>query len=454
MNRAPVLISLCIGLVACGSGTPSETAVSSRSAAGASTDASTQPRDCGWVTRSDPNLLNILYPDSHATYWVAELPIPPGGEVWLDGRYPHSRYMSFNLYNPRLEPLDALADVEISPASGSQQPFALGAARYAEPRDYHVRVIAGLKPDTAAEREPNTLYSFQTLGEQKQASPLAIVIYRLYVEDQGYDITGGAGLPKISFKLPSGQILTGTEACSLLEKAPQLPAATALNNSNPPIETQPNTAAFKQLQWLKFFDLQGSQANRFNATPIGPPLAGALGQGAANSGGFASNVHNNYIYATGSQSLGEVVAIRALFPSAPHTQDGATVMGDGQLRYWSLCTNEANSQRYVDCVYDEQVTRTSGGQSIVLVSRPDERPANATSECGVTWLNWGPFTNTLLIYRHMLPRADFAHAIQRIPGPAGAHEQDSMGAYFPSGLHLSRLEFEQLGCPVNPDMIR
>lgn len=39
------------------------------------------PRDCFWAARSDANALNILYPDRYATYWVAALTIPPGGEV-------------------------------------------------------------------------------------------------------------------------------------------------------------------------------------------------------------------------------------------------------------------------------------------------------------------------------------------------------------------------------------
>lgn len=445
MNRLLILLTL-LGLAACGSAleTPAS-AVSSTAAT-----SSSKSRDCGWVARSDANLLNILYPDRYATYWVAVLPIPPGGEVLLDGQYPHARYASFNLYNPRLEPLDALADVEIVPNAGSTQPFALGALRNAAVRDYRVHVVAGVRPD---QRAANTLYSFQTLGPVTQGSPLAIAIYRVYVEDQGQDVSGGVGLPKISFKLANGQVLSGTDACTLLEQVPTLPAADTLNNLDPPIETQPNTAAFAKLQWLKFFDLQGSQANRFNATPLGPVLSGALGQSTANSGGFASNVHNNYIYATASQSLGEVAAIRLRVPTTPKTHDNVAVMGDGQLRYWSLCSNEANTQRYIDCLYDEQVTRDASDTAIILVSRNADRPANARPECGVTWLNWGPFSNSLLIYRHMLPRADFAQAIQRIPGPAGAHEQETMGSYFPSGQHMGKLDFERLGCPVNPDTL-
>ena len=140
-------------------------------------------------------------------------------------------------------------------------------------------------------------------------------------------------------------------------------------------------------------------------------------------------------------------------PTTPHTRNGEPRMGDGQLRYWSLCNNEANSQRYIDCLHDEQARRVSGERAIVLVSRAADRPANAIAECGVNWLNWGPFSNSLIIYRHMLPRGDFAQAIQRIPGPAGDHEREVMGEYYPYGTHLSKAAFEALGCPVDPDAI-
>lgn len=412
------------------------------------------PRDCVWLLRSDPNLLNILYPDRAATYWVAVLPIPPGGELWLEGRYPHARYASFNLYNPRLEPIDALADVEIAPQPGAVQPFAVGARRDAEARDYRVRVIAAVPPDDPAQREPNTLYSYVAAGEQRLPSPLAVAIYRVYVEDAGYDLSGGVGLPQVALPLPGGAVLRGSEACSALERLPTLPAAELLNGLDPAIETQPNLAALTELRWLKFFDLLSSQSHRLDAVPVlGPLLSGTLGQSTSNSGGFASNVHNSYMTASLSQTFGEVGVMLARMPSTPQTHAGALVMGDGQLRYWSLCSNEVNSQRYIDCLYDEQVQRVAGERAIILVSRAQDRPANAVAECGVNWLNWGPFTNSLLIYRHMLPRADFAEAIQNIPGPSGAHEREMLGAYYPYGRHYRKAEFEQLGCPVNPDAL-
>jgi hypothetical protein len=411
-------------------------------------------RDCIWLLRSDPNLLNVLYPDRAATYWVAVLPIPPGGELWLDGRYPHARYASFNLYNPRLEPIDALADIRIDPQPGATQPFAAGARRDGDARDYRVRVIAGVPPDDPARRQANTLYSYAVAGNSRVPSPVAVVIYRVYVPDDGYDLAGGAGLPQLGVPLPNGTVLRGSDACSALEPLPTLPAADVLNSLDPPVETQPNLSASTDLRWLKFIDLQSAQSHRFDAVPVlGSVVPQLLGQDEKSTGGFASNVDNSYIFATVSQTLGSMAVITARFPTAPRTHDGERVMGDGQLRYWSLCTNEANSQRYIDCLYDEQVTRVQGDRAIVLVSRAQERPANAVAECGVNWLNWGPFTSSLLIYRHMLPRADFAQAIQNIPGPAGMHEQEVMGDYYPNGTHLSKADFEALGCPVNPDAI-
>lgn len=440
-SRLPVL--WLVLLSACGGQTPPPASMAR------ATVQDEPARDCFWTLRSDAELANVLYPDRYATYWVAQFAIPPGAEVRLNGRYPRARYMSFNLYNPRLEPLDALADVEIAPQAGAN-PFAVGAPRETA-EGYELRVVPGLQPQDPAAREANTLYSFQSVGPQQLASPLAVLIYRVYVEDEGQDVSGAAGLPAVSLHLPGGQVLSGSEACTALESLPSAGAGVLLNGLDPPLDPTPSTAAFTHLQWLKFFDLQTAQANRFNATPLGPPLSGALGQSTNNAGGFASNVHNNYIYATLSQSLGSVGVIHGRAPTTPRTRDGRARMEGGELRYLSFCSNDANSQRFFDCVYDEQLLRSDSGRFVLAVSREADRPANATPECGVTWLNWGPLAQSLIIYRHMLPTADFAAAIQNIPGPAGLHEEQTMGEYFPYGQHLDRAGFEALGCPVQAE---
>src|SRR3954470_18610733 len=50
----------------------------------------------------------------------------------------------------------------------------------------------------------------------------------------------------------------------------------------------------------------------------------------------------------------------------------------------------------------------------------------------------------MMIYRNMLPRADFAQSIQRAKVD---HEVDTMGEYFPRSLYLAdKKAFEARGC--------
>lgn len=81
----------------------------------------------------------------------------------------------------------------------------------------------------------------------------------------------------------------------------------------------------------------------------------------------------------------------------------------------------------------------------IVVSTPAARPSDARAECGVTWPPWGPQTQGLLIYRHMLPDPSFVQAIQNVPQPGA--ELDTMGDYYPRGEYLADpREFKAKGC--------
>jgi hypothetical protein len=120
-------------------------------------------------------------------------------------------------------------------------------------------------------------------------------------------------------------------------------------------------------------------------------------------------------------------------------------MPGGQLRYFSLCQNESQSQRFIACATDDQTSVGRDGFMNYVVSTPSERPANARPKCGVTWIPWGPQAGGVLIYRHMLPNPSFAHAIQRVPEQG--KEKQVMGDYLPvSRYYAGRAAFEKLGC--------
>ena len=84
----------------------------------------------------------------------------------------------------------------------------------------------------------------------------------------------------------------------------------------------------------------------------------------------------------------------------------------------------------------------------VVVSRKEDRPANATERCGVAWIDWGDRGDgagdpdyAVLILRNMLPAAGFGQAVQRVRRPGT--EPDVMGDHFPATTYGNKAGFER-----------
>ena len=145
-----------------------------------------------------------------------------------------------------------------------------------------------------------------------------------------------------------------------------------------------------------------------------------------------------------SHDYGNVVAFRARLPTTPKTYDGEKTMGSGQLRFWSMCTGNLATEAY-DCRVDKDMPLDADGLYTVAVSTAADRPANATDDCGIAWLPWGPLIQAGVIMRNMLPDPSFPNSVQNAkPGT----EQQTLGAYYPVGTYYaSAQEFEQkVGC--------
>lgn len=151
-------------------------------------------------------------------------------------------------------------------------------------------------------------------------------------------------------------------------------------------------------------------------------------------GGLFSNVHNAYLFAVLSRDHGEMVVTRVKVPTFPDTRNGAKKMGRGQVRYFSMCENHGLTQRFIACRADDQTVIDKAGYATYVVSTPEQRPATATAECGVTWLPWGPISQGTLIFRHMLPDADFTQAVQFAEPD---NEAVTMGEYFPRSQYVT-----------------
>jgi hypothetical protein len=396
-------------------------------------------RSCAWQLQGTADETNIAYLDGAASYWMSVLPIPPGGHIEIDGQFPHARYTSLITYDAQTQAIDDIHDTQIKPDRGSSNPFRVDASRNAVHRSYTVQVVNQQVP--ASGPAQNTLYTENAAGSKSSKDEsLAIFQLRIYVTDLGDDIDGGVPLPSVSIVTSGGQTTT----------VPDCPDPTPDTGVNGTLAASGSGTAFPSLPvsappvWHKYTNLATHELNIYGAgTPI--PTAGTpTTDQDVGSGGFYENPDNNYIYAQMDQTLGQVLVLHAKAPTTPHTSDGEKRMGSGQLRYWSICTNNPQTTQFYGCTYDEQVPLDEHGYYTIVISTAAARPSNATLACGIAWLPAGALPRTELIMRNMLPSAGFKQAIQNVQV---GHEQQDMGVYYPAGAYYaSALDFERTGC--------
>lgn len=348
---------------------------------------------CAWAFKTDPSALNVAYPDTGATYWTTTYNLVAGDSLVLHGTYPDARYMSFITYTVAGNVVDAVTDRDIAPDAGSDNPFADPAAA---PGGTYTVEVAGTAPIGSAD---NTINPNGVLGS---------VIYRVYLGNG--DATGGVGLPQMSVKRTDGSVVPlptcgnpGTDA-NLVNLVNTFGPATDMPASTPPVFKRPTTVS-----------------------------------------GLYVNPDNGYVAAVAAHTPGQVLVVRGSAPTVPDTGSGGSPASATQLRYWSLCTNEYRKPYPVtDCVNDTAVPLAGDGTYTIVVSTPEDRPANATTADGVAWLNWGSTSqDILLLMRNMLPAADFHQSVFDVPAGQAA---TAMGPYQPLTTECSTAAFESAAC--------
>ncbi len=425
---------------------------------------------CDWPFVSDPDTANIAYPDKYAIYWVSAVSgALPGTRFRIEGQYPDVRYFSFNVYDAAARPTDGIADFRIDPNAGGRNPF-----RHAEDPTgegvgdaYTLIVETGAKPE---ERSHNTIYTGEISlpgGAGGVHNPQFLMIYRIYVPQDFRDPQGGVDLPTITQETADG----GTTLVPFSKCGPFTPdTGSALNDAimgadfPDGLAFAPYRLAPEDPKPTKFFGLPETGRNLANnllANPVGAELPQSrVTEG--NGGGFLSNVDNSYLTLFFRRDKGNLYVIKAKAPlwegdgrqetrgnngiSTGNTRptgrrgtDAQLRYQEAQLRYWSICTNHFETQRYVDCLADLDMQLDAAGYFTVVVSDAGNRPAGIDQVPGVNWLPWGgPYYNSLVIYRHMLPPDDvdkFPQAIQH----QGYHDGlEGMGEYLPQAAYCSR----------------
>jgi hypothetical protein len=382
------------------------------------------------ATRFDADTVNVLFPDQSAQYWSASYVALPGTRIRIDGIFPYARYTSWNVYDPILRPFAKLSDYQLTPDPGSSNPFLPGASRTTPPEQRHYTLFITFSPNDHP--GPNTIYVDPT------QHPAGVFTLRVYVPDAGRDITGGVGLPQVTWEPTTAIGLPPLASpCRLLEK-PSSSILTDLYAALPGPFGGPPFPGRNPPVWRKFVNICQSGGDLLLDNAIGDllPLASQNPCGAFGSGGFLSNIDNSYVYALMSRGFGPLVVFHGRAPTFANTYPHAASMPAGvQVRYWSFCQNDPVDQRYIACKRDDQIAVDRAGDYTIVMSQPSGWPAAASKRCRktVTWLPWGPQPDGVVIYRQMLADASFTQAIKNV---AHGSERQQMGPYYPGGQYV------------------
>lgn len=427
----------------------------------------------GRLPDAQPIQKPALYPDQFSTYFVAQFKMPARARLEITGEFPHERYFSFTvatqLPHHQLGDGDYLRDDQINPDPGSFNPFRPPNTRGAKPRRYTVHVVHGERPKHSRKND-NKIYA----GPMGSDVHLAM---RNYVYDRGYDGTGVAkvgqekyGLPRVTLFIEGEKPLTGSAMCQKLGTSREAEARGFLPEpwlesvafSGDPI----NAPATSTPLWEAFWDTNYS----INGFFVSDPITREALYPATGAGGFANNPDTHYLQSAYSLGFGSVIVIQGKMPTFPRTKDGEEMWPDPapQVRYWSLCTGGAPpSGAGWDCAYDEMVELDENHNYLIVVSRREDRPANARKDCGVTWLSFGPGEDiprdkggyqgarpwvNFAYMRFMDPNDDWQSSPANIPLPSveNPYPQEAyvMQEYFPASHYETKAQFESHGCPV------
>ncbi len=411
--------------------------------------------DCFWMGPITIDSFNTAFPDDGAIYWPTVFKFPKNeltSYLEIKGNYPQARYFSLHTYTKNSAPFDHLNDITISADTGSKNPFLTGL--YQPGQTYTIRVYPGEKKSTSAS---NALF----LGPVDTINRTPLVL-RNYVPEIENDPSAGAGLPKVALVRENGERVEGQALCKLLNSpaagaperyltAPVIPRS-AYDKMISNAQVRDSLIKSKLDEWTLFWN------PKLSVSRLMSPMLASIYKKLARWGfiervlGFAASFDNEYVSMYVNEAFGNVIVLQGKLPRTPPTGSASASNDNFDLRYWSLCTNEGlATTRFTDCVYDSNVSIDETRNYTIVISKPENRPANAIRSCGVTWLNFGEDGDgagnkslAILILRNMLPNSQFKHAVQNIPRVGD--EKLTMGAYLPIPAYTTRGAFEENGC--------
>jgi hypothetical protein len=257
-----------------------------------------------------------------------------------------------------------------------------------------------------------------------ETDELGILVLRVYVPQDPADFTGGVGVPTMTFEDADGH--------------------------RRPLETC--TAEVKDgwtdvIRQLVLINVAGAAR-----LPLPPDAMAPPDWVQSPVPGLAPNPDNRYLMAPVAWEPGRVVVIRAKASTFPNTRRGEPSTLPTQMRYWSFSTGSniidpPLGYPTTDSVSDFEIPTARDGTYTIVVSQPEDRPANATIEHGVAWLKGAdPTLPDLIVMRHMIPAETFFdQSIWAVPDLTPGVAEGIMGPYFPETVYSDKATFEAGG---------
>lgn len=455
--------------------------------------------------------------DSHFTYLKLLFVAPFGSKLLIEGDFPHARFIDYQILQPfdpehpatgwiGENPEVPIVDVDIEPDLGNVNPFRIGADRNAKNRHYHLTFE--LQAGNAVELNPQAMKApeYRASGNTRVGGPFgfggpfcdgaftpSVLWLRIYAPDKQAGPLGGVAIPKAILQFPSGEkFWLQPDASLAIERQTTLVGA----GNIPPGEPWPFIGP--QKGWFKIFGLMlirsENKAYRegepWGSKPLEPlkktirdqyKLFWNRGADATPPGNYEANATNNnyqsYLTRMFQLGSGKVYVITGKLPTTPKTRNGEPIMTPAQARYWSISQYGAGEEdKYETAVHygslmDDEIVVNENNEYIIVYSRKEDRPNNATSANGVTWQDWGPASRQTITIRWLsvMPEwhlPEFAPDEYNIPWKTGAwsateydetlvgqNKPGVMGPYHSVIHYLSKEEFESLGSQIDPKKV-
>ncbi|MEM0932373.1 MAG: hypothetical protein AAGJ12_07895 [Bacteroidota bacterium] len=479
-------------------------------------------KEAQWVVRPahdiDFNKLYGSFPDPHCTYVVSPVMYAPfGAELHIKGEFPYCRFFdiqvppSFTATEYRYDGWSgkgevAIVDVDIDPVKGHVNPFRVGADRMAKNRSYEVVYQMAIGNPAILNKAHNPPYrgpgnlrygsAIQLQGpwglDEKNGHGRGIwdfgdVWIRYFGVDKDKMPDAGVPLPEMYFQLATGEkfYMIADLETFIQESESTMPNRNKGNN-DPAAYNGPEVGWDKQYgiflsisqglakalgkksdedkAYLRALDLSvnGRAANQPKPASYEPHATGCN--------------YTGYLLAGMSIKKGKVFVLSGKLPTFPDTRNQGKTMKAAQCRYWSITTYDAafpfSKVKGLEntSIMDDEIVLNENREFIIVYSRAEDRPANATRENGITWVDWGHTDTQAITLRwiSVAPEWSFPYAPNELHLPwstatwsgenynvqlIGKNRPGFLKEYHPVKHYMTKTVFEGLGQNISKNTL-